>query len=50
MAIQLKSGWIRKNFKACSEAWVSLNMSACNIGDMILQFITSDNDGPVVRG
>lgn len=50
VAIQLKDGWIRKNFKACSEAWVSLNMSASNIIDMILQFITSDDDGPVVRG
>ena len=50
VAIQLSNGWVRKNFKACSEAWVSLNMSACNIVDTILQFITSDNDGPVVRG
>lgn len=50
VAIQCKDGWIRKNFKACSEAWVSLNMSACHISDMILQFITSDNDGPIVRG
>lgn len=50
VAIQINNGWIRKNFKACSEAWVSLNMSAYNVKDMILQFITSDNDGPVVRG
>ena len=50
VAIQCKVGWTRKNFKACSEAWVSLNISACNIGDMTLQFITSDNDGPEVRG
>lgn len=50
VAIRLVDGWIRKNFKACSEAWVSLNMSAYNIRDTILRFITSDNDGPVVRG
>lgn len=50
VAIRLRDGWIRKNFKACSEAWVSLNMSVYSISDIILQFITSDNDGPVVRG